>query len=319
MSNVAPAPECGICMMEMPRKKMVPCTRCVNGVCITCFRTMATSTNKTDVECPYCKIAFTTTHVESLLTKAQIEVRRVNVQIKRECEYIQVTYDYISEMINLCALTTTLHNVHMRMTAIRMQLFQLTLQCSPETTESRVGISNRLNNDLANFTRRSTCISTHIAQIISSSNLPDMLVEDCVSNVFELCSSDTRLSAYDSSPDLKELLTIGLLLSDRHVVRPNAFQHGAVRIESMRASHTINQLVKIIGIKCKQSLKIREFYDDMCAAMEQDMVNNHNPNQMTAVAMFLDKMALSTKKPREFKTWLSLYAQWRVNSTNNLT
>ena len=310
--------ECGICMTEVPKKKLVPCTRCVNGMCIRCFRTLATSsTNKIEVECPYCKIVFTTIRIESLLTKAQIAARRLNVRMKREFEYIQVTYEHSSTIINLCALTTTFFNMHIRIATIRMQLFPLTCQCPRGTVTSRVemGLSNRLKNDMVRLRLNMTRISSHIAQMISSSNLPDMLVEDCVSNVFELCSNDARLAVYDSSPDLQELLTIGRLLFDRHVVRPNAFQHGAVRIGSMRSEHTMNQFAKIIRLKCKQSLKMNELYDDMCAAIEHD---NHT-RQTTGVTMFLDKMARLTKPPREFKTWLSLYKQWRGNSTNNAT
>jgi ferric iron reductase protein FhuF len=72
----------------------------------------------------------------------------------------------------------------------------------------------------------------------------------------------------------------------------------------------MNQFLKIMRLKCKQSLKMHERYDDMCAAIAQD----NNTNQMTTVTMFLDKMARSTKQSREFKTWLSLYSQWRVDT-----
>lgn len=310
--------ECGICMTEIPKRQFVSCTRCVNGMCIRCFRTIATSTSKPDVDCPYCKVAFTTSHVEAQLTKVQIAARRVNLLVKRECDYIQLTCAYISEMTNLCALMTTLQNLQLRIANIRMQQFPLTFPLSREAVASRaeIGLSNRLHNDLEQMRLRMTCVSSHVAQIVSASiHLPDILVEDCVSNAFESRSSHARLPTYDASPDLQELLAIGLSLFDRHVVRPNAFQHAAVRIASIRASHTMSHLARILRSKCKQSLKMGELYDEMWSAIEQDSASK-NADPTTRITAFLDKTARSTKRPPELKAWLSLYGRWRAASTN---
>lgn len=307
--------ECGICMTDVPQRQRVSCTRCVNGVCVRCFRTIATSASKTDVECPYCKMPCPSDRVDSLLTRPQMATRRINIRIKQEHDYIQVTSEHLSDMANLCGLMESLHNLHVQVAKVRMQLFPFTFLHSPDTPMSRadIGMRTRLTNDLEQLQLRVTCVSNHIGAIVNSHHLPETLVADCVSNVFEPCSEDASLSsAYATSPDLQELLAIGLLLCNRHVVRPNSFQYGMVRVVNMRASQTIEKWERELTVQCRRAMLIADWYAEMGSAIQHDRHANRSRVEKTQIALVLDRLSRKASAPKNFKVWLALYRRWRA-------
>ena len=315
--------ECGICMNEVSKKKCVPCTRCVNFVCLQCFRTIAT-TDKSEVVCPYCKMTFTTCRVESLLTCAQIATRRLHIRIELECEYIQVTHDHIASMKSLCDLMGTLNNLHVQTANVRMKLFPLSFLRPIDTMPSLadVGMATRLRSDLSQLQVRTTCISDHIAHILNTSHLPASLVGDCVSNAFDTCHEYTNLGAYTNTPDLRELLEIGLLLFNPHVVRPNAFQYGTIRIVNIRAMQPMETWKRMVTSKCRQSLMILEWFNEMIGAAHTDtraayvgptgVMQNH-------ITTVLDKLERKPKAPKTFRTWFLLYRRWRSTLSTQRT
>lgn len=303
-------------MNEVSKRQRVSCTRCVNGICVRCFRTIATAANKTDIECPYCKVAFSAGHVESQLTRVQITTRRVNVRIKLEYDYIQVTYDNITHMSNLSDLMSSLHDLHVQIANVRMKLFPFAFMHPNDTSPSRadIGASNRLKGDLSQLNLRATCISEHIAHIINTSNLPEDLIGDCVSNAFETCYETTGLSAYAKTPDLKEMVEIGLLLYSRHVVRPNAFQYAKVRIDNMRSRQTVETWQRELVKKCKPAIMLVDWFGEMSVAIEDDALNETN-----TIIDVLDKIARKTKAPKDLRTWFLLYRRWRIESSANVS
>ena len=306
--------ECGICLTEVPKRKRVACTRCVNAVCLDCFRTIATSAQKVDVDCPYCKMVFSEGHVKSMLTSAQITTRRVNVRVALDCDYIQVTHSHINDMTDLCGLMESLHNVHRQIAHVRMKLFPFTFIRAPEVQPSRTenGMVNRSTNDLEQLRLRLTCLSNHIARIMNKSHLPDLLVEDCVSNAFELCSETIDLSMY--APDVQELVGIGLLLCNRHVVRPNAFQYAMLRIGQMRTSQTIETWMRKLTSQCRKSMRIVDVYTKMRTAMQRDVIdaNHSKPLVMMHVVQCIEQLAHKPNVIKEFIPWLALFRQWRA-------
>jgi hypothetical protein len=307
--------ECSICLTEAPQRQRVSCTRCVNGLCVRCFRTIATTAAKTDVECPYCKMVFTTCHVESLLTRSQITARRVNVRVKHEYDYIQVTYERINDMTNLCGLMDSLRNLHIQLAHARMQRFPLTYlrPCDAPASRAELGRSNRLADDIAQLQLRMTCVSNHIGRLVSSGQLPETLVADCVSNVFEPCSETTDLDTYATAPDLQELLTIGLLLCNPHVVRPNVFQYGMMRIIHMRALHSMETWVRKLTVQCKASLTVAEWYAALSAAMRRDRAHGNAPPQAEVLSV-LDTLARNGKASTDWRAWFALVRRWRAHA-----
>jgi hypothetical protein len=310
--------ECGICLAEVPKRQCVACNRCVNGTCLKCFRTIATTVHKTDVECPYCKMGFSTSQVESLLTRAQLTTRRIAIRTRMENDYVPITHEYLAEMTSLCSLMDSLFSLYTQIAHVRMQRFQLNHLREPDATATRaeLGTIHRLTNNLAQLQLRTTCIINHIARIVNTSRLPEMLVEDCVSNAFEPCSDNTDLSVYAASPELQELLLVGLLLCNRHVVRPNVFQYGMIRISSMRSLHTMEQWVRKLTAQCKTPMLIEEWYREMCTAIQCDRAMHAPIAPIAHIVQCLDRLACKTTAPKDWKAWFTLYRRWRSDAAS---